>query len=88
MISIANIANLASTATSITIQRDWVVVVAGQDSNKLAGQCLLISCCFIAQCGLHVIPYLLRAETLARDLAPTLIFSFYALDCCTILKVG
>ncbi|XP_054643084.1 solute carrier family 40 member 1 isoform X2 [Dunckerocampus dactyliophorus] len=36
VISIANMANLASTATSITIQRDWVVVVAGQDSSKLA----------------------------------------------------
>lgn len=36
VISIANVANLASTATSITIQRDWVVVVAGQDSSKLA----------------------------------------------------
>ncbi|XP_039674217.1 LOW QUALITY PROTEIN: solute carrier family 40 member 1 [Perca fluviatilis] len=36
VISIANIANLASTATAITIQRDWVVVVAGQDSSKLA----------------------------------------------------
>lgn len=36
VITIANIANLASTATSITIQRDWVVVVAGQDSSKLA----------------------------------------------------
>ncbi|XP_061697914.1 solute carrier family 40 member 1 [Syngnathoides biaculeatus] len=36
VISIANIANLASTAMSITIQRDWVVVVAGQDSSKLA----------------------------------------------------
>lgn len=38
VISIANIANLASTATSITIQRDWVVVVAGEDRNKLAGK--------------------------------------------------
>ncbi|CAL1582665.1 unnamed protein product [Knipowitschia caucasica] len=36
VIAIANIANLASTAMSITIQRDWVVVVAGQDSSKLA----------------------------------------------------
>ncbi|XP_054909015.1 LOW QUALITY PROTEIN: solute carrier family 40 member 1-like [Poeciliopsis prolifica] len=36
VISIANVANLASTATSITIQRDWVVVVAGQDSSSLA----------------------------------------------------
>ncbi|XP_012697770.1 solute carrier family 40 member 1 [Clupea harengus] len=36
VISIANIANLASTATSIAIQRDWVVVVAGEDRNKLA----------------------------------------------------
>lgn len=41
VITIANIANLASTAMSITIQRDWVVVVAGQDSSKLAGRCLL-----------------------------------------------
>ncbi|XP_035265618.1 solute carrier family 40 member 1 [Anguilla anguilla] len=36
VITIANIANLASTATSITIQRDWVVVVAGEDRSKLA----------------------------------------------------
>lgn len=38
VISIANIANLASTAMSITIQRDWVVVVAGDDRSNLAGQ--------------------------------------------------
>ncbi len=38
VITIANIANLASTAMSITIQRDWVVVVAGNDRSKLAGQ--------------------------------------------------
>ncbi|XP_064142974.1 solute carrier family 40 member 1 isoform X2 [Loxodonta africana] len=36
IISIANIANLASTATAITIQRDWIVVVAGEDRSKLA----------------------------------------------------
>uniref|UniRef100_A0A4W4HDD2 Solute carrier family 40 member n=1 Tax=Electrophorus electricus TaxID=8005 RepID=A0A4W4HDD2_ELEEL len=36
VITIANIANLASTAMSITIQRDWVVVVAGDDSSGLA----------------------------------------------------
>ncbi|KAI1884866.1 hypothetical protein AGOR_G00214280 [Albula goreensis] len=36
VITIANIANLASTATSIAIQRDWVVVVAGDDRSKLA----------------------------------------------------
>ncbi|KAJ8384111.1 hypothetical protein AAFF_G00209020 [Aldrovandia affinis] len=36
VITIANIANLASTATAITIQRDWVVVVAGDDRSKLA----------------------------------------------------
>ncbi|XP_032065712.1 solute carrier family 40 member 1 [Thamnophis elegans] len=36
VISIANIANLASTATAITIQRDWVVVVAGDNRSKLA----------------------------------------------------
>lgn len=51
VITIANIANLASTATSITIQRDWVVVVAGQDSSKLAGQCSSLS----ADVGSHVI---------------------------------
>lgn len=43
VISIANVANLASTATSITIQRDWVVVVAGQDSSSLAGEFPLVS---------------------------------------------
>ncbi|XP_053326596.1 solute carrier family 40 protein member 1-like [Spea bombifrons] len=36
VITIANIANLASTATSIAIQRDWIVVVAGDDRSKLA----------------------------------------------------
>ncbi|XP_077346927.1 ferroportin-like [Lithobates pipiens] len=36
VISIADVANLASTAMSITIQRDWVVVVAGGDKNQLA----------------------------------------------------
>ncbi|XP_069589946.1 ferroportin [Ranitomeya imitator] len=36
VITIANIANLASTATAITIQRDWIVVVAGDDRSKLA----------------------------------------------------
>ncbi|XP_060113036.1 solute carrier family 40 member 1 [Heteronotia binoei] len=36
VITIANIANLASTATGITIQRDWVVVVAGDNRNRLA----------------------------------------------------
>ncbi|XP_014381800.1 solute carrier family 40 member 1 isoform X1 [Alligator sinensis] len=36
VITIANIANLASTATAITIQRDWIVVVAGEDRSRLA----------------------------------------------------
>ncbi|XP_068101032.1 ferroportin [Hyperolius riggenbachi] len=36
VITIANIANLASTAMAITIQRDWIVVVAGDDRSKLA----------------------------------------------------
>ncbi|XP_005996590.1 solute carrier family 40 member 1 [Latimeria chalumnae] len=36
VITVANIANLASTATGITIQRDWIVVVAGDDRSKLA----------------------------------------------------
>ncbi|KAJ8349672.1 hypothetical protein SKAU_G00248020 [Synaphobranchus kaupii] len=36
VITTANVANLASTATSITIQRDWIVVVSGEDRSKLA----------------------------------------------------
>ncbi|CAI9556870.1 unnamed protein product [Staurois parvus] len=36
VILIADVANLASTAMSITIQRDWVVVIAGGDKNQLA----------------------------------------------------
>lgn len=36
IITIANIANLASTATAITIQRDWIVVVAGENRSRLA----------------------------------------------------
>uniref|UniRef100_A0A2D4GFZ1 Solute carrier family 40 member n=1 Tax=Micrurus corallinus TaxID=54390 RepID=A0A2D4GFZ1_MICCO len=43
VISIANIANLASTATAITIQRDWVVVVAGDNRSKLAGKVYLFN---------------------------------------------
>nr|DBA25225.1 TPA: hypothetical protein GDO54_012780 [Pyxicephalus adspersus] len=36
VISIADVANLASTAMSITIQRDWIVVITGGDKNQLA----------------------------------------------------
>ncbi|XP_018413080.1 PREDICTED: solute carrier family 40 member 1-like [Nanorana parkeri] len=36
VISIADVANLASTAMSITIQRDWIVVIAGGDKDQLA----------------------------------------------------
>lgn len=79
VIFIANIANLASTATSITIQRDWVVVVAGQDSNKLAGQCFLICCCFISG-RLHVIPYQPRSRDFGPGCGLTLVFRSYAFD--------
>ena len=41
IITIADVANLASTATAITIQRDWIVVVAGGDRSKLAGNRVL-----------------------------------------------
>uniref|UniRef100_A0A8C5Q8L9 Solute carrier family 40 member n=1 Tax=Leptobrachium leishanense TaxID=445787 RepID=A0A8C5Q8L9_9ANUR len=37
VIIIASIANLGSTATGITIERDWVVVIAGGDKCALAG---------------------------------------------------
>ncbi|XP_075464530.1 ferroportin-like isoform X1 [Ascaphus truei] len=37
VIIIASIANLGSTATGITIERDWIVVVAGGDKCTLAG---------------------------------------------------
>ncbi|XP_069790827.1 solute carrier family 40 member 1 isoform X2 [Narcine bancroftii] len=36
VITFANIANLASTAMGISIQRDWIIVVAGEDRSKLA----------------------------------------------------
>ncbi|XP_039613843.1 solute carrier family 40 member 1 [Polypterus senegalus] len=36
IITIANVANLASTAMGITIQRDWIIVVAGENRNRLA----------------------------------------------------
>ncbi|XP_068091573.1 ferroportin-like isoform X2 [Hyperolius riggenbachi] len=36
VIAIADVANLASTAMSITLQRDWIVVVAGGNKNQLA----------------------------------------------------
>ncbi|XP_077137535.1 ferroportin-like [Ranitomeya variabilis] len=36
VITIANVANLTSTAMSIVIQRDWIVAVAGDDRGNLA----------------------------------------------------
>lgn len=81
VITVANIANLASTAMSIAIQRDWVVVVAGQDSNKLAGQFLLISCCFYqpAEASRDPLSGPFQAQTLALDVALLSFSSFMCL---------
>lgn len=37
VIVLANIANLASTALTIAIQRDWIVVITGYNRGHLAG---------------------------------------------------
>lgn len=37
VIVLADVANLASTALTIAIQRDWIVVITGYNSRHLAG---------------------------------------------------
>ena len=36
MISIANVGNLASVGQKIVVEKDWIVVVAGDNENRLA----------------------------------------------------
>ncbi|KAG2459368.1 S40A1 protein, partial [Polypterus senegalus] len=45
IITIANVANLASTAMGITIQRDWIIVVAGENRNRLASKSVCVCVC-------------------------------------------
>ena len=37
IIILGSLANLASQASTIAVERDWVVVVSGEDKNALAG---------------------------------------------------
>lgn len=36
VIVVADVANLASVGSKIVVERDWIVVIAGKDSNRLA----------------------------------------------------
>lgn len=38
VIILADVANLASTALTIAIQRDWIVVITGYNRGHLAGE--------------------------------------------------
>lgn len=38
MISLVTVANLAGTALTITIQRDWIVSLTGDNRGQLAGE--------------------------------------------------
>lgn len=38
VIVLADVANLASTALTIAIQRDWIVVITGYNRGHLAGE--------------------------------------------------
>lgn len=38
VIILADVANLASTALNIAIQRDWIVVITGYNRGHLAGK--------------------------------------------------
>lgn len=41
VIVLADVANLASTALNIAIQRDWIVVITGYNRGHLAGKILI-----------------------------------------------
>jgi len=42
VIVLADVANLASTALTIAIQRDWIVVITGYNRGHLAGEGIMI----------------------------------------------
>lgn len=42
VIVLADVANLASTALTIAIQRDWIVVITGYNRGHLAGGSILL----------------------------------------------
>ena len=39
VIGVTSLSNLATVANTISIEKDWVVVIAGKDENALAGEC-------------------------------------------------
>lgn len=43
VIILADVANLASTALTIAIQRDWIVVITGYNRGHLAGEKLALT---------------------------------------------
>lgn len=44
VIVLADVANLASTALTIAIQRDWIVVITGYNRGHLAGEEICYLC--------------------------------------------
>lgn len=58
VIVLADVANLASTALTIAIQRDWIVVITGYNRGHLAGETgrpatryyITRDCCFCFGC--------------------------------------
>lgn len=47
VIVLADVANLASTALTIAIQRDWIVVITGYNRGHLAGKGIWCLCPFL-----------------------------------------
>lgn len=58
VIVLADVANLASTALTIAIQRDWIVVITGYNRGHLAGM-TFISVSIMLICVLEIIQVLL-----------------------------
>lgn len=57
VIVLANVANLASTALTIAIQRDWIVVITGYNRGHLAGMAFT-SVSVMLICDLEIISVL------------------------------
>ena len=58
VILLGSISYLATVANSISIEKDWVVVIADKNSNTLAGELTLCSVCLYSYSnGILVIRY-------------------------------
>lgn len=66
VIVLADVANLASTALNIAIQRDWIVVITGYNRGHLAGKIIINSHIFkmsiVESCHLITIYYAVCAS--------------------------